>query len=573
MNKNKDLSVKRIKFNIFISLFGILFIFLVFSEFFNSFFNIKYDSMNINLISRIKFAFKPMVMVLYVVFSSIIYLRVLTYLNPLFNYIKKGTDYEKARIAAIKIPWMMINFQVFAWGLGTTVYYILRHWQAESGIPFFFGISLKIVSGFISSLYVVFIINLILKKPKEFLKITDIKKGENDKFSRNKDKIAITAACLYIIINFTYIAYYYSSVTERVPLSKFLLITLPFSVIYFVLGILPIYLSKMEYRFQINTLMEELKKLSSSSNSFNNQIFLINFDELGEMAVYVNKVLKRFNELLENIKNTVIKLGEVSISLSSISKQSSSVSNQQAAAIAEIVSTMEDSDRLSKNIGDKASDVLIKTKTMEEFVKKGCLIVDENVKTNYNVKDANQKTIEFIDILNKDIKAIRDVVMIINNIADQVKIIAFNAELEASAAGEAGKNFEIVASEIRRLADNTFNSTSEIKNKIEKIEKAGTKLIDASKEATDLIDKNLSIANNVMEIFKDIQKSSNEAFDSSKKIEETIKMLIMGFEQILQAMKQISEGVSYSADTSKTASDTAFELEKIVDSLKNITSG
>ena len=74
------------------------------------------------------------------------------------------------------------------------------------------------------------------------------------------------------------------------------------------------------------------------------------------------------------------------------------------------------------------------------------------------------ETISGIKMLGEKIESIWDIVNIINGIADQTKIIAFNAELEASAAGEAGKNFQIVATEIRRLADSTVSSTNEINN-------------------------------------------------------------------------------------------------------------
>ena len=69
-----------------------------------------------------------------------------------------------------------------------------------------------------------------------------------------------------------------------------------------------------------------------------------------------------------------------------------------------------------------------------------------------------------------------DIVGIINNVADQTKIIAFNAELEASSSGEAGKNFHIVATEIRRLSDTILDSIKEIKIVIDEIQKPLTAL-------------------------------------------------------------------------------------------------
>lgn len=568
----KKINVNRLIIKITAAIYFNLFVFLVFSEYLNAFFNNKYDSLNVGQLARVGYAFKPSVMVIYVVFTSIIYIRVIRYLRPLFSYLRNGSNYDKARIVAVKIPWMVINFEVVTWAIGTTAYYALKGWSAESGIPFFYGLLLKVAAGFISALYVAFTVNLILKEAKQELRVTNIRKGENDLFSRYKDIIAILASSSYLVINCSYIAYYYSQTTETIPLATYLGMMLPFGIALFVIGAVPIFLSKQEYYFQINSLMKELKGLASKDSSLSDEIYLVNFDELGEMAVYVNMILKRFNGFLQNIRTVVNQLSEASMSLSSVGEQSSSVSNQQAASVAEITSTMEDSDRLSKSIGDFAMDVLDKSLRMREYVEEGDKTIEEHISSSESVKTANEKTIEFIKTLNDDIQAIWEVVTIINSIAEQVKIIAFNAELEASAAGEAGKNFEIVASEIRRLADNTVASTTEIRNKISIIEKAGQGLLTASSDATNLIQKGWEISNKAGKLFNDILSSSAETTSSAKSIEEKIRMQIQGFEQILLAMKQISSGASDFAESVQTSSNTAVDLAELVESLKELAS-
>ncbi|MBN1498722.1 MAG: methyl-accepting chemotaxis protein [Spirochaetes bacterium] len=545
-----------------------LFLFLIFSEYINSFFNNKFDSEGIPLTARITLSFKPSVMVLTAIFTSIICYRVIRYLKPLFQFIKSGNNYDKARIVAIRIPWMIINFEIISWALGTTVYYIIKGGHPDSGIPFIFGLTLKVVTGLLSAVYAAFSINLILKEAKQSLKITDIREGENDKFSRYKDTIAAAASSSYIVVNFSYIAYYFSQSTAVQSLGEYLLMIIPFGTAIFLTGTIPIFLSKLEYKFQINSLMRELKGLASKDSSLSEEIYLINFDELGEMAVYVNLILKRFNEFVNKIRTVVDQLSGSAISLSSVGEQSSSVSNQQAASVAEITSTMEDSDRLSKSIGNLAMDVLEKSMRTQDFVKEGNNTIEEHIASSESVKKANENTIEFIRTLNEDIKAIWEVVTIINSIAEQVKIIAFNAELEASAAGEAGKNFEIVASEIRRLADNTVASTTEIRNKISIIEKAGHGLLSASNDATDLIHHGWEISRKAGKLFNEISNSSAESTSSAKSIEEKIRMQIQGFEQILIAMKQISQGASDFADSVQTSSSTAADLAELVESLK-----
>lgn len=569
--KNNPEFIRQPKFLITLTIYGVLFLFLIYSEYLNAVFNNKYDGLGFSLIERIKFAFKPTVMVIYVIFTSVLNFIVAGYLKPLFKYLKTGKGYDKARVAAIKMPWAVILFQISVWILGTTAYYAMRGWVAESGIPFFFGMVTKIATGIIGALYVVFIINLILKEAKQSLCMTGMEEKDNDIFSKIKDYLAVIASSLFIFVYGAYIAFYYAGRTDTILLENFLLFVIPAGLTLFIIGIVPIFLSKREYRFQIKILHRELKNLALGTSSLSDNIYLINFDELGIMAMRVNEITRKFLSLLENIQGTVENLAKSSVTLSGASQESSASSSQQAAAVAEIVSTMEDSDKLSKGIGLKIQNVQEKSNRTNDSVQEGVGTVRQYISTMESVRSANKETIDFIVSLNQDVKAIWDVINIINGIADQVKIIAFNAELEASAAGAAGKNFEIVASEIRRLADNTMVSTSEIRSKIGIIEKGSNALIGASKKSTELIQSVWELSTKTDGIFQAIKVSSDETSSAAHEITDTISMQIQGFEQILTAMKQISEGANGFTQSTKVASDTAEDLKKLVGSLQQLT--
>ena len=119
-NMDSSRKVAAIRLRIFTSLFSGLFVFLVFSEFLNALFNIRYDELGYSLVQRVPLAFKPAVMGFFVLFSSILFYLVLRYLRPLLRFLEKGIDVDKARGAAIRMPWVIILFQVGAWSLSTT---------------------------------------------------------------------------------------------------------------------------------------------------------------------------------------------------------------------------------------------------------------------------------------------------------------------------------------------------------------------------------------------------------------------------------------------------------------------
>jgi methyl-accepting chemotaxis protein len=174
--------------------------------------------------------------------------------------------------------------------------------------------------------------------------------------------------------------------------------------------------------------------------------------------------------------------------------------------------------------------------------------------------------------LSEKIEAIWEIVSIINSIADQTKIIAFNAELEASAAGDAGKNFQIVASEIRRLANSTVTSTSEIKNKINEIQHSSDRLITASEDGTNKIQEGGKLTENLHQTFEEILETTEISADSAKNMSLSIRQQVLSFEQILLTLKQISEGINNFVTSTKSTAEITTNLKQMSDSMKDFLS-
>jgi methyl-accepting chemotaxis protein len=188
-----------------------------------------------------------------------------------------------------------------------------------------------------------------------------------------------------------------------------------------------------------------------------------------------------------------------------------------------------------------------------------------------SVRTSNAETITEIKNLGDHIRNIWEIVKIINGIAGQIKIIAFNATLEAASAGEAGKNFEIVASEIRRLADNTVASTAEIRSRIEQIQSAANALIHSSETDTEHISRAWTLSQQQETTFDTLLTLSDSSTDAAAAMSGRVSQQIGSFEQVLVTLKQISAGIhefSESIDeTNRTAdrlNETAATLNEIV---------
>ena len=255
-----------------------------------------------------------------------------------------------------------------------------------------------------------------------------------------------------------------------------------------------------------------------------------------------------------------------STTLAEATKQSAATSHNQSAAVKEIVATMHDSTELANSIGEKIKEVTTLAEQSRDAVVSGNQALQNNVNELLNIKNTNMQTIDGIKELNKKINGIWDIIGIINNVADKTKIIAFNAELEASNSGEAGKNFHVVATEIRRLSDNIIDSIKEIKEIITEIQNASDTLIQDSEKGTIQIDNGCESAKSLETEFESIMQSSKTTADSSRQILSNVEQLTGASEQIFIALQDIAKGIE-SFSQNITSVSTSSESVKDIASL------
>ena len=278
-------------------------------------------------------------------------------------------------------------------------------------------------------------------------------------------------------------------------------------------------------------------------------------------------VFKVINKRIQKTQKTVSdNLLAESTTLADATKQSAETSQNQSAAVKEIVATMHDSTELANNIGEKIKEVTTLAEQSRDAVISGNQALQKNVEELQNIKNTNILTIDGIKELNNKINGIWDIIGIINNVADKTKIIAFNAELEASNSGEAGKNFHVVATEIRRLSDNIIDSIKEIKEIITEIQKASDTLIQDSEKGTAQIDSGCESARSLENEFESIMQSSITTADSSKQILNNVEQLTGASEQIFITLQDIAKGIE-SFSQNITSVSTASESVKDIASL------
>ena len=276
----------------------------------------------------------------------------------------------------------------------------------------------------------------------------------------------------------------------------------------------------------------------------------------------LNGIIFQFRELFVKNADVSAAVRKDSADLSEITGNFSSTSLEQSAGVKEIVTTMEDSNALSRNISGRISNVAAGAEETTKEVASGVGILQQNVSQLQELNRSNTEITEGIRLLSTRIDGVRDIVNSIDDIADQTRIIAFNAELEAVRAGAAGRNFHIVAAEIRRLADSTMKSTQEIRQRIEDVRNASRELVSVSGNGTACIADGMHMAGELDAHFNGIKASADVTSEKSAEIARIIEQQTEAFNQIVVTLRQISSGIDNFTESTAMINTAAAEMEK-----------
>jgi methyl-accepting chemotaxis protein len=249
------------------------------------------------------------------------------------------------------------------------------------------------------------------------------------------------------------------------------------------------------------------------------------------------------------------------------SKNIFSTANNQAASVQEIESTINENTLIAGEIAEKTGSVANIASQMEHDIVHGFSVLERNVNQMEDIKDKNDGVISGIVALGNKIKNIHDIIETINTITDQTKVIAFNASLEAASAGDRGKRFSVVASEVNRLADDIASLTKQIREQIEEIKKSSSSLIVSGKESAGKISEGNSLIKELEDIFLEIRKGAEITANQAQTITVSTKKQLKSTEQINTAVADISHGLVNFIQSTRIATSSAEDLTRMIEEL------
>ncbi|GHB61828.1 methyl-accepting chemotaxis protein [Psychrosphaera saromensis] len=304
-------------------------------------------------------------------------------------------------------------------------------------------------------------------------------------------------------------------------------------------------------------------------------IEVISEDELGNIAVNVNKILTLISEdftMFSNTsKNITVSVHETAIAIS----QSQSNLLLQQANVQTIASAAEEMSTNVQVISESMKDNAANVNLVLEESQSGKKSVEEAVTVIRRSADEMSNSAEAIEQLNQKVGNISSMVELIKSIADQTNLLALNAAIEAARAGEQGRGFAVVAEEVRNLAKRTQDSTEEISSLVLELQESATtsyEVINVGKEFAISGAEKAAQIENVLNVIVDKIAAIQEVTDSvSMNTSDQSDAILEVNKNILIIYEQSSEnviGAESVANEAKNIAASAMDMDDSIDSYK-----
>ena len=317
----------------------------------------------------------------------------------------------------------------------------------------------------------------------------------------------------------------------------------------------------------------------ADQNERNQQAILRLLDEMGSLADgdltveatvtedITGTIADSFNFAIEELRKLVATVNETAIMVDTASKQTESTAAHLARAAEtqtrEINAATESIESMAASIeevsgnAERSSDV---ARHSVEVAHKGGEAVRRTIDGMNTIRETIQDTSKRIKRLGESSQEIGNIVELINDIAEQTNILALNASIQASMAGEAGRGFAVVADEVQRLAERSTNATKQIEVLVSTIQ-ADTKeaVVSMERSTTDVVGGAL-LAENAGAALDEIEQVSNQIASLVQNISGSAREQASSAADVTRRTTRLRE---ISEQTGKATTATAAAISKL----------
>ncbi|MEC0304275.1 methyl-accepting chemotaxis protein [Terribacillus saccharophilus] len=289
-------------------------------------------------------------------------------------------------------------------------------------------------------------------------------------------------------------------------------------------------------------------------------------DEIGQLTMNLSEMRENLSDVMKTIAETSDQVAASSEELTASAEESSKSAELIAAAtqtaangteltmhhVEDVVASVEHMQARVKEAQTNSQTIMTLSDTASRNSQDGTEAVLAVVKQMNEINNSVTEIGSFVNGLDKKSKEIGTIVNLISDISNQTNLLALNAAIEAARAGEQGKGFAVVADEVRKLAEQSANSTQLIASLISDIQTETDKAVTAMQHGAGNVEEGIRKTENVNDSFQSIKQAINQVTNNVQEVSQTIEGVSSGSKDIVEVMDKVKMTARENAESNET---------------------
>ncbi|MFC4175672.1 methyl-accepting chemotaxis protein [Microvirga sp. GCM10011540] len=270
-------------------------------------------------------------------------------------------------------------------------------------------------------------------------------------------------------------------------------------------------------------------------------------DEIGRLGGTLNSMVEGLRQLARQSREATENLNAAAAEIRASTQEQAASVEEQLAAVQETAATVDEITHAGAQIGKRAQEVIASAQATAQTSLSGLQAVDETARAMDAIREQAETVAENIVALSEKTQAVGEIIATVNDISERTHLLALNAAIEAAAAGENGRSFAVVASEMKVLADQAKDATTQVRSILGDIQRGINSSVMLTEEAVKRVSAGKERTDTTQQTITEISTRVQESVQTFQQIVASTNQQQLGIEQVMGALQNIRQASQQTA--------------------------